>query len=89
MTDPVPITRRYLRCLLTQDQVSALGDADRAGPRVIFRIWPDFRARPHIDRSAARQPGRSLTSTRQHAGRGRFGAKDPGSSPLVGFAGYR
>jgi subtilisin family serine protease len=53
MTDPVPITRRYLRCLLTQDQVSALGDADRAGPRVIFRIWPDFRVRPHIDRSAA------------------------------------
>lgn len=53
VTEPVPIARRYLRCLLTQDQVSALGDADRAGPRAIFRIWPDFRIRPHIDRSAA------------------------------------
>ena len=53
VTDPVPIARRYLRCLLTQDQVGALGDADRAGPRAIFRIWPDFRVRPHIDRSAA------------------------------------
>ena len=53
VTEPVPIARRYLRCLLTQDQVSTLGDADRAGPRTIFRIWPDFRIRPHIDRSAA------------------------------------
>jgi subtilisin family serine protease len=53
VTEPVPIARRYLRCLLTQDQVSTLGDADRAGPRTIFRIWPDFRVRPHIDRSAA------------------------------------
>jgi subtilisin family serine protease len=53
VTKPVPIARRYLRCLLTQDQVKALGDADRIGPRAIFRIWPDFRVRPHIDRSAA------------------------------------
>lgn len=53
VTEPVPIARRYLRCLLTQDQVSALGAADRAGPRAIFRVWPDFRIRPHIDRSAA------------------------------------
>ena len=56
VTKPVPIARRYLRCLLTQDQVNALGDADRIGPRAIFRIWPDFRVRPHIDRSWQLQP---------------------------------
>jgi subtilisin family serine protease len=50
---PVPIARQYLRCLLTQDQIKQLGDADRAGPHSIFRIWPDFKLQPHIDRSAS------------------------------------
>ena len=50
---PVPISRQYMRCLLTQDQIKQLADADRAGPRSIFRIWPDFRLIPHMDRSAS------------------------------------
>jgi subtilisin family serine protease len=50
---PVPIARQYLRCWLTHDQIGLLASADRAGPRAIFRIWPDFRLIPHIDRSAA------------------------------------
>jgi subtilisin family serine protease len=50
---PVPIARQYLRCLLTQGQIKQLGDADRAGPQSIFRIWPDYKLIPHIDRSAA------------------------------------
>ena len=50
---PVPIARQYLRCLLTQDQIKQLGDADRAGPNSIFRIWPDFKLIAHIDRSAS------------------------------------
>lgn len=50
---PIPIARRYLRCLLTQEQIKQLGDADRTGPRSIFRIWPDFKLTSHIDRSAS------------------------------------
>ena len=53
VTAPVPIARQYLRCLLTQDQITQLGEADRAGPHSIFRIWPDFKLEPHIDRSAS------------------------------------
>jgi subtilisin family serine protease len=50
---PVPIARQYLRCLLTPEEINQLGLADQAGPRCIFRIWPDFRVIAHIDRSAA------------------------------------
>jgi subtilisin family serine protease len=50
---PVPIGRRYLRCVLTEDQIQRLSDAERSGPRSIFRIWPDFKAVPHIDASVA------------------------------------
>ncbi len=50
---PVPIARQYVRCLLTHDEIRQLGEADHAGPRSIFRIWPDYRLIPHIDRSAA------------------------------------
>jgi subtilisin family serine protease len=50
---PVPIARQYLRCLLSPDEIKRLGLADRAGPHSIFRIWPDYRVRAHIDRSAA------------------------------------
>jgi len=50
---PVVIARKYMRCFLTQEQISALADADRAGPRSIFRIWPDFKMTAHIDRSVS------------------------------------
>jgi subtilisin family serine protease len=50
---PVPIGRQYLRCLLTNEQMRRLAEADRDGPRTIFRIWSDVRVVSHIDRSAA------------------------------------
>src|SRR5215469_13098941 len=50
---PVPIGRRYLRCLLSHDQITLLGRRDREGPHSIFRIWPDYRVRAHLDRSVA------------------------------------
>lgn len=57
---PIPISGHYLRCLLTQDEITALArqDAGRAAatpplPRTIYRIWPDYRVRAHIDRSCA------------------------------------
>ena len=50
---PLVIARQYMRCFLTQEQISTLADADRAGPRSIFRIWPDFKMRAHIDRSVS------------------------------------
>jgi subtilisin family serine protease len=50
---PVPIARRYLRCVLSEDEIKTLGNADRDGPCSIFRIWPDFRLIPHIDRSVS------------------------------------
>ncbi|MGO9295231.1 MAG: S8 family peptidase [Streptosporangiaceae bacterium] len=51
--EPIPIARQYLRCLLTEDQVKQLGDADRSGPHSIFRIWPDYRLIAHTDRSVS------------------------------------
>jgi subtilisin family serine protease len=53
VAQPIPIGRRYLRCVLTEDQIKRLSDAERSGPRSIFRIWPDFKAVPHIDASVA------------------------------------
>lgn len=57
---PVPISGHYLRCLLTQQEIAALArlDVDRAAaqpplPRTIYRIWPDYRVRAHIDRSCS------------------------------------
>jgi len=57
---PVPISGHYLRCLLTQQEITALAqqDAGRAAaqpplPRTIYRIWPDYRVRAHIDRSCS------------------------------------
>jgi subtilisin family serine protease len=50
---PIVIARQYMRCFLTQEQISTLADADRAGPRSIFRIWPDFKMNAHIDRSVS------------------------------------
>jgi subtilisin family serine protease len=45
-----------MRCLLTQDEITALAEQDTSAPppeRTIFRIWPDYRVRAHIDRSVA------------------------------------
>lgn len=53
VSPPIPIGRQYLRCFLTQAEIKAIGDADRAGPNSIFRVWPDFKLAAHIDRSAS------------------------------------
>lgn len=50
---PVAVAQRYLQCWLTTEEIGALARADREGPHSIFRLWPDFRIRPHIDRSVA------------------------------------
>ena len=56
--EPLPISTHYMRCLLTQDEISTLAQQDVAAPaapaapaRTIYRIWPDFRVHAHIDRS--------------------------------------
>lgn len=56
--EPRPISAHYMRCLLTQGEISTLADQDtapRAGSslpsRTIYRIWPDYRMQAHIDRS--------------------------------------
>jgi subtilisin family serine protease len=57
--EPRPISTHYMRCLLTQDEISTLADQDTAPQagsalprRTIYRIWPDYRMQAHIDRSA-------------------------------------
>src|SRR4051812_22655976 len=50
---PVRVASRYVQCWLTTGEIARLADADRDGPGSIFRVWPDFRVVPHIDRSAA------------------------------------
>ena len=56
--EPRPISVHYLQCLLTQNEIRALAEQDeepRAGSsaRTIYRIWPDYRVRAHIDRSVS------------------------------------
>jgi subtilisin family serine protease len=55
---PLQISSHYMRCLLTQDEITKLASQDVAaigGPaptdHTIYRIWPDFRVHAHIDRS--------------------------------------
>jgi subtilisin family serine protease len=58
---PVPVARRYMRCMLTPDEISELvrgGDqASDAGAQrargLIFHVWPDLILHAHIDRSVS------------------------------------
>jgi subtilisin family serine protease len=64
--EPVPISGHYMRCLLTQDEITALAEQDTSAPppaRTIFRIWPDYRVRAHIDRSVATIKADAATRT--------------------------
>ncbi len=68
--EPLPISAHYMRCLLTQAEVTALAEQDaapRAGSspsgRTIYRIWPDYRVQAHIDRSATTIKADAATRT--------------------------
>jgi subtilisin family serine protease len=67
---PLPISSHYMRCLLTQEEITKLAaeDARAAGNqwpagRTIYRIWPDFRVHAHIDRSLATIKGDAAART--------------------------
>jgi subtilisin family serine protease len=56
--EPVPISAHYMRCVLTRDEITRLAAQDAAAlgrpaptGRTIYRIWPDYIVRAHIDRS--------------------------------------
>ena len=51
--EPLQVSSHYMRCLLTQPEITKLADQDAAAPvgQTIYRIWPDFRVHPHIDGS--------------------------------------
>lgn len=51
--EPLEVSSHYMRCLLTQDEITKLADQDAtaAGGHTIYRIWPDFRVHAHIDGS--------------------------------------
>ncbi len=74
--EPRQISAHYMRCLLTQDEISALADQDaaRAGAspsgRTIYRIWPDYIVRAHIDRSVATVKADAAARTYGTSGQG-------------------
>ncbi len=75
--DPRPISSHYMRCLLTQDEISMLAAQDAAplygssAPgRAIYRIWPDYRVRAHIDRSVTTIKADAAARTYGTSGRG-------------------
>jgi subtilisin family serine protease len=75
--EPVQISTHYMRCLLTQDEISKLAQQDAAAPggsappgRTIYRIWPDYRVQAHIDRSATTIKADAATRTYGTAGVG-------------------
>ncbi len=49
---PEPVSS-YLRCWLSPAEIRVLLDADAADPAgpSVYRIWPDYVLRPHLDRS--------------------------------------
>ena len=68
--EPLPISAHYMRCLLTQDEITTLAEQDKAhlagsAPpgRTIYRIWPDYRVRAHIDRSVTTIKADAATRT--------------------------
>ena len=75
--EPVPISANYMRCLLTQDEITKLADQDTGRPaaspplsRTIYRIWPDYRVTAHIDRSVTTIKADAATRTYGTAGIG-------------------
>ena len=71
--EPLPISGHYMRCLLTQGEITALAEQDTSAPppdRTIFRIWPDYRVRAHIDRSVATIKADAATRTYGTSGAG-------------------
>lgn len=54
---PLAIANTYYRCDLTMDEVRELIRRDAEGgdvrQRAIFRVWPDFKVKPLMDRSAS------------------------------------
>lgn len=56
LATPVRIADLYMRCAMSADEIKDLVGDDRADPttpRTIYRVWPDYRVRPHVDRSLA------------------------------------
>jgi subtilisin family serine protease len=75
--EPRPISAHYMRCLLTQDEISALADQDTAPQagsslpsRTIYRIWPDYRMQAHIDRSVTTIKADAATRSYATSGQG-------------------
>jgi len=75
--EPRPISAHYMRCLLTQDEISTLADQDTAPQagsslpsRTIYRIWPDYRMRAHIDRSVTTIKADAATRSYATSGQG-------------------
>ena len=75
--EPLPISAHYMRCLLTQDEITTLAEQDKAhlagsAPpgRTLYRIWPDYRMRAHIDRSVTTIKADAATRTYGTAGAG-------------------
>ncbi|WP_100458988.1 S8 family peptidase [Mycobacteroides abscessus] len=59
---PTPIAGHYVRCSLTADEVKLLvnGGSKSGGTKsaqralqLIYRVWPDLRVKPHLDKSVA------------------------------------
>jgi subtilisin family serine protease len=53
--NPRPVADCYISCVLSPQEIQDLVAADQAaGPaRTVFRVWPDYRLYPHLDRSVS------------------------------------
>ncbi|MEN4478739.1 S8 family peptidase [Mycolicibacterium cosmeticum] len=72
--EPVELADQYLTGDLTRSQLEAIVSADAAAgdwpKRAIYRIWPDFEARPQIDASGATIKARAAQRTFESFGDG-------------------
>ncbi|RAX18142.1 serine peptidase [Pseudarthrobacter sp. AG30] len=70
---PLQVSTLYLQCRLRPDELIDLLAADAAhgvAERTIYRVWPDYIVRPHIDRSAATVQADAALRTFGASGRG-------------------
>jgi subtilisin family serine protease len=74
--EPRPISAHYMRCLLTQAEITMLAQQDAPAPgsaapsRTIYRIWPDYLVRAHIDRSVTTIKADAATRSYATSGQG-------------------
>ena len=101
---PVRVSKTYYSCFISLNEARSLVKADEAKgtlrERCIYRIWPDFKVKAHVDRSVSTVKGDAALKSYAASGDGVVWAvidsgitlasafrRRPGCSPVIGGGG--